>query len=283
MEIKSLEKTDFEKVFKAFSMAFADYEIQLTVDELKSMLKRRGFRPDLSFGIFVEDDIIAFTLNGVGIYNKIQMAYDTGTGTLKEYRGQGLATKIFEYSIPFFKENNINHYLLEVLQHNPKAVSIYQRIGFKVTREFNYFVFKNDELNNDHINSPSKYQISRFDISNYNKISEFWDFTPSWQNSFESINRSNEKFINLGVFSDDQLLGYCIFEPNSGDISQLAVDLKHRRNGIASLLLREVCRLNKNSKIKLINSDVCCSSIVNFFKSKNIDISGKQFEMIKDL
>ncbi len=35
MEIKSLEKIDFATLFKAFSAAFADYDIQLNAEELK--------------------------------------------------------------------------------------------------------------------------------------------------------------------------------------------------------------------------------------------------------
>ena len=283
MEIKSLGKIDFETIFIAFSKAFADYDIQLNADELKTMWKRRGFNHALSFAAFVGEDIVAFTLNGIGNFNGIKMAYDTGTGTLKEYRGQGLATKIFEYSIPYLKEANINHYLLEVLQHNTKALSVYQKIGFKVTREFDYFVWKNEELKNEIKNTNPLYLIERFNINKYESISDFWDFYPSWQNSFESIQRASEDFINLGVFADKKLIGYCIFEPNSGDITQIAVDKPHRRKGIASSLLHEVSKLNQNRETKIINTDITCSSIVNFLKAKNIEITGKQFEMIKEI
>jgi len=283
MEIKSLGKTDFKTIFTAFSKAFADYDIQLNAHELKTMWKRRGFNPDLSFAAFERGNIVAFTLNGIGNFNGIKMAYDTGTGTLKNYRGQGLATKIFEYSIPFLKESNINHYLLEVLQHNTKAVSVYRKMGFKVTREFNYFVWENEEIKDEIKNSDTRYIIELFDINQYDSIPDFWDVYPSWQNSFESIQRTREDFINLGVFANKKLVGYCIFEPNSGDITQIGVDKAHRRNGIASLLLQEVSKLNKNTKTKLINTDITCSSIVDFLKTKNIEIAGKQFEMIKDI
>ena len=283
MEIKSLGKIDFKTIFIAFSNAFAGYDIQLKADELKTMWKRRGFNPDLSFAAFEGENIVAFTLNGIGNFNGIKMAYDTGTGTLKNYRGQGLATKIFEYSIPYLKEANINHYLLEVLQHNTKAVSVYRKIGFKVTREFNYFLWKNEEIKDEIKNSDPRYTVELFDVNQYDSISDFWDFYPSWQNSFESIERAKEDFINLGVFADKKLIGYCIFEPDSGDITQIAVDKAHRRNGIASLLLQEVSKLNKNTKTKLINTDITCSSIVDFLKAKNIEITGKQFEMIKEI
>jgi ribosomal protein S18 acetylase RimI-like enzyme len=283
MKIKSLGGTEFETIVFAFSKAFADYDIQINANELKTMWKRRGFNPNLSFAAFEGERIVAFTLNGIGFFNGIKMAYDTGTGTLKEYRGQGLATKIFEYSIPYLKEANINHYLLEVLQHNEKAISIYRKIGFKVTREFNYFVWKNEELNNEIKKPDPPYSVEQFDIDKYVSISEFWDSYPSWQNSFESIQRAKKDFINLGVFSDNKLIGYCVFEPDSGDITQIAVDKANRRNGIASLLLHHIGKLNKNAKTKLINVDVTCSSIVEFLKSKNIEITGRQFEMIKEI
>jgi len=283
MKIKSLGKTDFETITKACIKAFAEYEIQLDAEELKTMWKRRGFNPELSFAAFDGEDIVAYTLNGIGNFNGIKMAYDTGTGTLKEYRGQGLATKIFEYSIPYLKAANINHYLLEVLQHNPKAVSVYQKIGFEITRELNYFRWENKDLKNEikEINVP--YSIEKIEIEKYSFISDFWDFYPSWQNSFESIQRTREDFICLGAFVEAKLIGYCVFEPVSGDITQIAVDKPYRRKGFASLLLHEIAKLNKNTKMKLVNTDISCSSIVEFLKSKNIEIFGKQFEMIKKI
>ena len=283
MEIKSLAKTDFETIYKAFNQAFADYEVQNNREQLKTMLKRRGFNPNLSYAAFENDDIVSFTLNGIGNFNGILTAYDTGTGTIKEFRGKGLATEIFKFSIPYLKDANIKQYLLEVLQHNTKAVSVYRNLGFETTREFNYFVWKNEDLKNVIKIIESPYSIKQIDFEKHNSISEFWDFYPSWQNSFESIKRTIEDFMNLGVFIDNKLVGYCIFEPVSGDITQLAVDKSYRRKGIASLLLYEMTKLNKNEATKLINTDISCTSIYEFLKAKNINNTGKQFEMVKKL
>ncbi len=283
MEIRSLENTDLDTIVSVFGKAFADYDVQINAEEVKAMWKRRGFRPDLSFAAFEGDDIVAFTLNGVGNFNGSKMAYDTGTGTLKEYRGQGLATKIFDYSIPYLKAANIRHYLLEVLQHNEKAVSVYRKIGFEVTREFNYFVWKNEELQHEIENRDTLYSVQPMNISHDDQVAAFWDFYPSWQNSFASIERAKEGFVCLGALAAEKLIGYCAFEPSSGDITQIAVDKAHRRKGVGSLLLGEACQLNKSSKTKLLNADTTCSSIVEFLKTKNIGITGKQFEMIKEL
>lgn len=281
MEIRSLEKTNFETIFKAFNQAFADYELQLNSSQLQNMLIRRGFNSQLSFAAFDKNEIVAFTLNGIGKFNEIPTAYDTGTGTLKEYRGKGLATEIFEYSIPFLREKNIKQYLLEVLQHNTKAISVYKNLGFETTREFNYFMQKNEDINNE-ANTLS-YSIKNIEFENYNSISNFWDFHPSWQNSLESIKRASDNFISIGIFSENKLIGYCVFEPNSGDITQIAVDKQHRRKGIASQLLNEVIKINKNDTIKIVNTDTKCTSIIDFLKSKNIGIKGQQFEMIRKI
>ena len=104
MEIKSLENIDFETLFQGFENAFSDYEIQFKKEEIRSMLKRRGYCPKFSFGAFDNDKLVSFTLNGIGSFKNIPTAYDTGTGTIKEYRGMGIAGKIFSYSIPFLKD-----------------------------------------------------------------------------------------------------------------------------------------------------------------------------------
>lgn len=111
IEIKNLEGISFEQIYTAFKSAFSDYEISVDKTELKSMLKRRGFNPALSFGAFYDDNIVAFTFNGIGkYYNGKLTAYDTGTGTRKEFRGQGLAKRIFTHSMPFLKNAGIENY-----------------------------------------------------------------------------------------------------------------------------------------------------------------------------
>lgn len=283
IKVKSLKNIHLYVIYEAFDQAFANYEVQINKVQLQTMLKRRGFDPELSFAAFDGDKIVAFTLNGIGDFKGIRTAYDTGTGTLEEYRGQGLATQVFEYSMPFLREAGIKQYLLEVLQHNTKAVSVYRNLGFAVTREFYYSMQTNEHISNLIKESDTLYSVKRISIDQLDSFTEFWDFTPSWQNSFESIQRAIDDFICLGVFVDGRILGYCVFEPISGDLTQIAVDKKYRRKGIASLLLKEILNLNKNSILKIVNTDVSCDSITDFIKAKNIEVKGKQFEMIRKI
>lgn len=283
MELKSLDRIPFDSLFRAFARAFSDYDIRRDQPQLQSMLRRRGFDPALSFAVFEGEQIVAFTFNGTGMFDGVPTAYDTGTGTLQAYRGQGLATRIFEYAIPHFRQANVRQYLLEVLQHNTPAVSVYRKLGFEVTREFNYFGQSNREVRNQ-VQSPDPgYTLKPIDIEAYPEIPGFWDFTPSWQNSFESIRRAAGDFSCLGIFTGENLVGYCVFEPASGDVTQLAVDRDHRRKGVGSLLLREMVECNRNDALKVVNTDTRCESITAFLQAKNIPVTGQQFEMIKQI
>jgi len=277
---KSLNKTSFDDIYLAFKEAFKDYEMQLNKDELQLMLKRRGFVPDLSFGAFEKDRLVAFTFNGIGTYQGLKTAYDTGTGTLEEYRGQGLATRVFEYSMPYLKKAGIQQYLLEVLQHNPKAISVYEKLGFKISREFNYFVQEQEKADLKTKPLDPSYQIQPVVIDNDLSIAAFWDFTPSWQNDFDAIKRKGGDFKMMGAFHKNRLIGYCILETQSGDLTQIAVDMPYRRLGIGSHMLREIVKYNQHPSIKVINTDITCTSIVDFLESRSIPLSGKQFEMV---
>lgn len=75
--IHSLESVSFKDLYAAFSSAFKDYDFSLNADELRRMLDRRGYNPQLSFGVFFEGRLISFVLNGTGMYNNILTAYDS--------------------------------------------------------------------------------------------------------------------------------------------------------------------------------------------------------------
>lgn len=283
MEIRSLENIDFDTLFEGFSNAFSDYEIHFDRSEVRSMLIRRGYMPQLSFAAFDEDRIVAFTLNGIGLFNGIPTAYDTGTGTVKEYRGHGIAREIFTYSLPYLKEAGIRQYLLEVLQNNQSAISVYRRMRFETTREFDCYRQSIADIrgiipigrNTDNC------IIEPIDTDIVRQGQSFCDFHPSWQNSMESIERGRAELICIGAYDSRQLIGHCVFDRKTGDLTQIAVKPEYRRKGIASLLLGEAVRQMDTDFVKVINVPSATTSLPAFLKSRNISLINKQFEMIK--
>ncbi len=296
--IRSLGDTPFDTLAAAFAAAFAEYEVQITAAELRTMLRRRGFDPALSFATLNESgDITAFTLNGVGMFGGVRTAYDTGTGTLPAYRGTGLATRIFEESLPHLRAAGVQQYLLEVLQHNTAAISVYRKLGFEVVREFNYYrgIFAeratsststcSSSRGSTSCTSPRLIPSTKPNLQLFEQKScNFFDFEPSWQNSFEAIQRALDDFVLLGAFDGDRLVGYIVFEPASGDITQIAVSPSHRRRGIGTTLLGEALRRDRAEGVKCINTEVGRDeALAAFLEARGIRHAGRQFEMIRKL
>jgi ribosomal protein S18 acetylase RimI-like enzyme len=120
-KILPLSSFSFNELYSAHLKAFKDYPFQWTKEALKRTSERRGFNAALSFGAFENNELLSFTWNGTGEFNGQFTAYDTGTGTVEEHRGRGLASRIFEHSIPFLKSAGIKQYILEVLEENEAA------------------------------------------------------------------------------------------------------------------------------------------------------------------
>lgn len=284
MEIKSLSGLSFTTIYKAASKAFSDYDApSMTEAELRQMLTRRGFNQDLSLGAFIDNQLISFTNNGIGSWDGKLTAYDTGTATVKEFRQKGIAKEIFKQTEVLLKDQGIEQYLLEVLQHNPNAIDLYRKVGFEVTRSFDYFVAESkSELNLNKANAHS-YITKELKTVPFEMVQEWWDFTPAWQNSIDSIHRNIKGFKFLGTYDDHSLIGYSIIEPNTGDITQIGVSPSYRRKGIASNLIKEAMALISSPSIKLVNSETDKSDILPFLKSMGLERLGQQYEMIKPL
>lgn len=284
MEFINLEKCDFDTLFNAFERAFYDYEIAFEKEEVRSMLKRRGYNPRLSFAAIENGAIVAFTLNGIGCHNGIPTAYDTGTGTVKEYRGQGIAGKIFSHALPCLKEAGIKQYLLEVLQNNRRAISVYRKMNFVPSREFNCYrqsISQISRLSSDYENTSCI--IAQVSLDFIRSAQIFCDSIPSWQNSIDSICRAAADLTCLGATVDGKPAGICVFDANTGDLTQIAVAKEFRRRGIASRLLKEATGLLNTDFTKVLNISPDNSSLRAFLASKNIPLASRQYEMTLQL
>lgn len=281
MEIKNLEHEDFETLFQCFEKSFSDYEIRFEKEEVRSMLKRRGYDSRLSFAAFDNGEMVAFVMNGIGTFNGISSAYDVGTGTIQQYRGRGIAGDIFAFSMPYLKEAGVRQYVLEVLQNNRKAISIYQRMGFEVTREFD--CFRQTIAQVDWRKSNGGCQIMPVDMDSVRRAQDYCDICPSWQNGIDSIVRGGVNMTCLGAFIDGRMVGYCVIDANTGDLAQIAVQSEYRRRGIASRLLQEATVRMKTGFVKILNIASDHRAMRLFLESNNIPLASKQFEMILSL
>lgn len=95
-------------------------------------------------------------------------------------------------------------------------------------------------------------------------------FAPSWQNSIDSIVRGEAGLTCLGAFIDGKMVGHCVFDAATGDLTQIAVKKEYRRRSIASRLLREAVACMKTDFIKVLNIPSGNPEMAAFLKRMNI-------------
>lgn len=278
--IRPLTNCSIENIHRAFLQAFADYSVpfQLQLHEMEYMLHRRGFEPSLSYGAFDGGTLVAITLNCIGTWNERATTYDTGTGTIPQYRRQGLGAAIFDACIPALKMAGMQQYLLEVMQDNKRAKKLYENVGFEIVREFDTYYASKDSLSMGTL--PGGYYIetlSQFDPA----LSSFWSIEPSWQNANHSILRAWQSMVGRAVYAPNgEMVAYALLTPATGDCTQLAVAPQHRRMGIATALLTDLKTFTNVANIRMANADSSFAPFVMFAAKVGLVPGPKQYEML---
>ena len=102
MQIKSLQHISLEQIVECLLIAFEGYFVHMPTELSYWDNRFRAARVDygLSFGVFDDDRLVAFIIQGIDIHNGEMTAFNTGTGVVPEYRGLQLVDKIYAHAIP---------------------------------------------------------------------------------------------------------------------------------------------------------------------------------------
>ncbi len=237
----TLDKINKKIIYESFIEAFSDYSVNifLPYEDFEKMLIGKGFNSEISIGLFHEEKLIGFILNGKREWNGKETAYDMGTALLPSYRGYGFSKKMIKEILKLLKEKNVEQYLLEVIQDNKNAFELYKAHDFKISRDFSVFQLKKNSCIPS-ASIPYKIEtVSEISDNMWEIFKTFWDFSPSWQNSINSVKAVKEIFSYVVVKDKNNIIGYGIIEKNSGKIPQLAVDKNYRNKNIGKNIINQ--------------------------------------------
>lgn len=99
----------------------------------------------------------------------------------------------------------------------------------------------------------------------------------------ESIERGKSGLKYLGATIGRAAVGYCVFDPATGDITQIAVGKDYRRRGIGTWLSQEAVRGMETDFVKVLNVSADNHEMPSFLKNVNVDLASRQFEMLLQL
>lgn len=285
--IKTLENTGIETIHSTFVKAFSDYQVDIsymTPDVMEKRFIKNGYHPELSAGIFDNDELVGFTVVGVGRFNGGRSGFDIMTGMVKEYRGKGYANRMLDFVRTHMKEEAIDSFYLEVLKSNEPAIKAYTRTGFRQVRGLNCYLLKVGKLTDVRPIETVVY-VDRATRSEIDSFAPFLDWEPSWENHFESIKRIIDRVDVIIAREFDRPVGILVYYPTLKWIMTLAVHPGFRRKGIATALLEFLADSLPIyvREIKLLNVDEKDEAMNAFLKASGFELVTSQYEMRIDL
>ena len=280
IEYATLESCSLQELHHCFIKAFGDYQVplELPFERFRSMLARNGFEAGLSAGAFCEGQLVGFVLNGIRDYISGKLAYDSGTGVLPKFRGQGIASGLLEFIIEKLAQSGVYGYVLECITTNEKALALYQKKGFRHTRNFACWQADKQALLSNTMDIRSQYQFEEGTPGELTGVQNILSSYPSWQNSDVAITMisSQLQFIKL-TDVQHKTIGFAAWDPKAGNIARLAtwdVDA-------AFMLLQYIAQHSEPERIRMVNVDTEDRLLPVVLEEFGFSIYVSQVEMLK--
>lgn len=278
MELVTLDGLPIARVIETFNAAFADYAVPISLDrqQFEAMQRRRGFRPELSVGAVEEGRLVGVSLSGFGTWDGSPAAYGSGTGVIPAARNRGLAGEMMHRAVELAAEAGAKTYLLEVLKDNVPARRAYERVGFSISRELECWELLSVESEGSQRLEPNI--LAGF----VPPAGEFCSWSPSWQNSDESLRRAPEPIVTILLEEGTDVAGYAVLCPVSGDLPQFGVAPRFRRGGVGRELLA-CARRESTAPLRIINADGSDQTTRAFLGALGARGTFGQYEMTRRL
>lgn len=241
MEIKTLKDTSLEAIHASFIKAFSDYQepMEMSLESFVSMMGRYSLDLSLSVGAFIDECLVSFILVG----RRGNRVYDSGTATIREFRRQGIASKLFEYQMQILTKNDISEYILECIDTNEKAMKLYESKGFSVIRHLDCYRVSKIESKDMEIEEASLQEAAEIEAS--------MPYKPSWQNSYLSYQKdASYHLYKVGETSVVASERGSVSLINADDIDSCIAILSHALKKSQTGGLRMINIDRENTKIK---------------------------------
>jgi len=279
MQFKTLDHTSIDHITKAFNAAFADYEIQLqlTAEELLQKVKIEDISFEFSVGAFDKGVLVGFIFFGIDDnVNGMKTAWDGGTGVIPSYRGQKLTQRMFGFILPMLKQCKVERVLLEVLENNNVAGSIYEKLDFVKTRKLNAYKGTLTELR------PAEHKIEVLECFDAEHLLSLGDFQPPWQQMNRRVKNWGDVVTTIGIKCQKDVVAYAHYNTATKRVLQFAVKKEHRNKGMANALFSHIAGDN-SAPITIINVDDGSPSTNSFLNSMGLHRFISQYEMEMDV
>lgn len=269
-QYKSLKGISFHEISTCLNHAFSDYAFPIHLDEkeLSELFLVNGIDRELSFGAFCHGSLVGFALHSCGIYHGHRAAFDVAAGVVPAHRGKKVFTDLFSLAQRTLRQHQIEQYYLEVLQENERAVALYKRQGFSITREF--IVLCGSTPKGEY---PSKrVQYSSLATFDFQQAVGLERNKPSYEHSDHVLWLHPDRY-EAAFIKEQSLSAWCVFSKATGQIFQLGwSNTQDLKEVVHALLFRF-------PHVTVKNIESYEMQILEMLKSLQFRVIARQYEM----
>ncbi|MCE1248427.1 MAG: GNAT family N-acetyltransferase [Firmicutes bacterium] len=142
--IRSLTNGDMPAVLIALRDSFSGYFIPMDLDMSKLLLMFHLYDIKTRYSFVLEEE---GRMSAVMLIGRRGDTARTGPmGVISSRQKSGLGEKLIKYSIPLLRDFGIKRMILEVITENHPAIRLYEKCGFKKTRNLYSYQIEDEKL-----------------------------------------------------------------------------------------------------------------------------------------
>lgn len=144
IEIKKLTACTLEESVRAWNAGFEGYSFDATTNAT-SFVQRMVFEdlsPEWSIVAFLDGQPAGIVLQGIREFQGKKLAWNGGTGVAASVRGKGVGQRLIEESLAILQEEGVQLASLEAISDNLKAISLYEKMGYRVIDQLEHLSLK---------------------------------------------------------------------------------------------------------------------------------------------
>lgn len=269
MHIKNLAAVPFEDILECFLRSFADYYVPMPSERSFYEIRWKTQKVDFlySYGMFIDTQLVGFILHGIDTRFDTYIAHNVGTGVIPSQRRKGILSSLYNHAKGDLASNGIETSTLEVITLNKAALSLYERVGFKIRRKYRCYSGSIQLANEPHYKLISS-SLKEADFTKLPRQKHY-----SWDHQKESILLGDFTFYQ--VMNSDHFESFFILNPSSGNLVQFDVFSDQSQHWIRLFAaIKSVC-----SSIRVINVDEALQRKTAVLEEIGLTNTIDQFEM----
>lgn len=224
-------------VYEGFQAGFADYMIQIEMDEeffVEHFFGPEGNQREFSFLALEGEKPVGVILSGIKTNEAFKTLRCGGMALIPSHRGSGLAMDLMQLHEQTAREQGCRQLALEVIKGNDRAIHFYQKMGYEIVTHMQYREWHpKEEAGSWEVSAELQARVEAVDLEAIKKLRETELTRLPWQGSFPYFEGFPTKSYGIRVL--DRLVAGLVATPRR--LLYIWVDPAFRNRGFAKAML----------------------------------------------